>query len=106
MNTRDERRQAATTLTDLQQEYDNIVSQIRDVANSLNDRHALAYVVEHMESMSTSRSRFESSLESWIAELEDPNNDEEETEPEDDNPGCDYDWPDGDCPKGVKAGER
>jgi chromosome segregation ATPase len=91
MNTRDERRQAATELRDLQEEYDNVVANIRAIAEQLNDRHAMAYVVENMESMSTSRNRFESSLESWIAELEDPNEDEEEPEPDDD--GCDFDHP-------------
>ena len=93
MNTRDERRQAATELRDLQEDYDNIVSQIREVAYRLKDNHAKAYIVEHMESMSVSRSRFESSLETWIAELEDPEQDEEETEPRDDDPGCDFDHP-------------
>jgi hypothetical protein len=92
MNTREERRQAATELRDLQIQYDDNVSQIRYIAEQLNDRHALVYVVEHMESMSVSRNRFESSLESWIAELEDPNEDEEEPVNDDDD-GCDFDHP-------------
>jgi chromosome segregation ATPase len=91
MNTRDERRQAAAELRDLQEEYDNAVANIRTIAEQLKDKHALVYVVEHMESMSTSCNRFESSLESWIAELEDPEQDEEEPEPDDD--GCDFDHP-------------
>ena len=82
MNTTAERRQAATELRDLQEEYDNVVSQIRDVAYRLNDRHAIAYVVEHMESLSSTWHRHDSSLESWIAELEDPNEDEEEVDPD------------------------
>jgi len=91
MNTRDERRQAATGLRDLQEEYDNVVANIRTIAEQLNDKHSLIYVVEHMESLSSAWSRHDSSLESWINELEDPEQDEDEVEPDDD--GCDFDHP-------------
>jgi len=91
MATRQDRRQAAIELTDLREDYDNIVSQMRYIAEQLPDKHALVYIIEHMESLSQASNRFESSLETWIAELEDPNEDEEDAEPDDD--GCDYDHP-------------
>jgi predicted transcriptional regulator len=76
MNTIDERRQAANELRDLQEQYDDIVSQIREIAYRLKDNHAKAYVVEHMESLSETSNRYDYSLERWIADLEDPNEDE------------------------------